>query len=136
MFSQVFVILSLSRGGSVTPNASWDRSHGQGEVLSGGREGGVDNNTSLLDNTSLLPPDNTSLPPPGQHLPPPGQYHLPPWTTPSPPTTCPLPWTTPPPGTMCRWAVRILLECILVRKNKLTTWKNENSCNVPPFSDP
>ena len=131
MFSQVFIILSLNRGG-VTPNASWGRSHGQGrDVLSGGeREEWTTTPPSPwttppspLDNTSLpqttppslwtTPPppplDNTSLPP-GQHLALPldntsllpGQYLPPPWTTPPPPLdNTSLPPSTTPPPGLC-----------------------------------
>ena len=87
MFLQVFVILSPTRGGGVTPNASWDRSHGHR---------GGECTTPPRTRSQHLPLDNTSLPP-GQHLPPPpGPGHntsLPPsWTTP--PSL--RPWTTPP----------------------------------------
>ena len=65
-------------------------------------------------NTSLLPPDQVTTPPSPhqtrtQHPPPPGtrSQHL------SPPPPGPG-HNTYPPGTICRWAVRILLECILV----------------------
>ena len=123
MFSQVFAILSLNGGGGggggVTPDASCDRSHGPGEVLSwggGGREEWTTTSPPPPNNTSAL--DNSSLPPPWTTLPPPldNTSLLPPWTT------LPSPWpgskvTTPPPsppGNMRRQAVRILLECILV----------------------
>ena len=114
-----------SRGGGVTPNASWDRSHGQ--RLEGG--GSAQHlpplyNTSLppqtrsqhlppcpLDNTSLPPLDDTSLPPldntslpsrtRSQHLPPPpGNTSLPLLDSTCPPldntSLPPPPWTTPP----------------------------------------
>ena len=75
--------------------------------------------------------DQVTTPPPGtrsQHLPPQDQVTIPPprdqvitpprdqVTTPPPPRTRSqhLPPPTPSPGTMHRWAVRILLECILV----------------------
>ena len=74
-----------NRGGGVTPNASWDRSHGQG---------GGGSAQHLPPPGQHLPPRTRSqhLPPPREHLPPPGQ-HLPP----SPPgpghnTSLPLPW--------------------------------------------
>ena len=89
MFLQVSVILSLNTGGGVTPDASWDRSHG----LGGGG----------------LPRGRWTSPPLGQVQSPPwpGSQHLSPQH----------------PGTMRRWAVRILLECILVsRKHFEGSW--------------
>ena len=90
----VFTGICLSKsGGGVTPNASWDRSHGQR-----GRE-----------EWTTSPLSRSQHPLPGQHPPPARWQHLPhPWTT-------PLSWpghNTP--DTMRRRAVRILLECILV----------------------
>ena len=73
MFSQASVY--STRGGEVTPNASWDRSHGRGRWASPGR-------------WTSPPLDNTQ--PPGQHLP--HGQHPPPWMIPP-------PWTTPPPLT-------------------------------------
>ena len=56
MFSQASVCSTLA---GVTPDASWDRSHGEGEVVCPG-EGGV------------------TIPTPGSHCSPPGQYRPPP----------------------------------------------------------
>ena len=82
-------------GGGVTPNASWDRSHGQGgKVLWPGLGG------RGVDNTSLPPPTTPPSPPPRQHPPTPGQ-HLPPLDNTSLPTGqhSPLYNTSlPPPG--------------------------------------
>ena len=106
MFSQACVTHSVQvGGGEVTPNGSWDRSHGhRWEVVW---------TSTPLDRTT--PPDRTTRPPSLDRT-------TTPWTGPPPnpsPQTGPPP-PNPPPGyiqaTVNGWAVRILPECIFVTK--------------------
>ena len=105
-------------GGVVTPNASWDRSHGQGEVVLSGGEW-------------------TTPPPLGQHHhpwptpPTPGQNHPPPpWTTPPPPGQ-----HSPPQQHIYGWAVCILLECILVHSMFEDDGHKKVNCNMCKIAD-
>ena len=91
----------ILRGGGVTPNASWDRSHGHGGGVVTWLGGGVVTWPGGGGRSGLhLPPwpgSKVTTSPPRQHLPPPGQ-HLPPLDNNSlpPGQHLPPPWTTPP----------------------------------------
>ena len=120
-------VCHFNGGGGVTPDASWDRSHGYGinHLLPPGQD------PPPPSGQHLPPPDRTPTqqhpPPPGQHLPPP-----PPDNTSTPLSRTTTPPTLPPPphmGTMVNVrAVRILLECILVCQGFRRKLHENGSC--------
>ena len=113
MFSQAFVCSTA--GGGVTPNASWERSHGQG----GGGQHLPPPQTELHQ---PLPPDRITPTPPDRTTPTPfGEDHTYPplnrithYPPPRPRQDHTYPHTIRELRSMRRWVVHILLECILV----------------------